>query len=327
VHLDLKARLRLGVSSCLAGEPVRYDGNDKRDHWLMDRVACFSEVIAFCPEAVLGVPREKISLHRARDTVRVLGDDSRADHTDRLDAHANTFLDQLDLDALDGWVFKKNSPSCAVRPIDVFENGQPAGKEPGRFASTLLDRCAWLPLIDEEQLAEPAERRHFLERAFARAGWREFLGDMPEVEAERDAAVAGWISRFELQLLARERAPLSAHAGCCDLAVLRSHAHLLFASLDAEPTRVGQAAALRRAGEHLDVLDHELAGLAILITEYEHDRIDVEVPRQVLRGLCARGGDRWLRRQRFLDPFPLDWQDPESTSLPWPARGRDRQRT
>ena len=162
-----------------------------------------------------------------------------------------------------------------------------------------------------------AARRHFLERAFARAGWREFIGDLPEDPDTRDARVAHWLSGYELSLAAREQGPVHGHPGTCDLAVLRSHAHLLFASLDASPTRAGQAEALRMAGNHLEVLDEERAGLAILISEYEHDRIDVEVPRQLLRGLCARGGDEWLRRQRFLDPFPPGWTKLGCESLPW----------
>ena len=144
---------------------------------------------------------------------------------------------------------------------------------------------------------------------------------LPEDDRARDAAVAAWLARFDLLLAAREQAPVRGNPGTCDLAVLRSHAHLLFASLDATPTRVGQAEALRIAGDHLDVMDDERAGLAIMISEYEHDRIDVEVPRQLLRGLCARGGDEWLRRQRFLDPFPVAWFDVEAPSLPSaPAR-------
>ena len=67
MQLELSTRLKLGVSSCLTGEEVRYDGAHKRDHWLMDRVAKFSELVPMCPEAVLGVPRETVSLHRDPD--------------------------------------------------------------------------------------------------------------------------------------------------------------------------------------------------------------------------------------------------------------------
>jgi uncharacterized protein YbbK (DUF523 family) len=146
VHLELRARLKLGVSSCLAGEPVRYDGKDKRDHWLVDRLGAFSELISFCPEAVLGIPRERVSLVRDETgTLRVRGIDTGNDFTDRIDAHTSPWLDEADLDALDGWVFKARSPSCAIQPIDVIENGETAGRAPGRFASAVLDRCAWLP--------------------------------------------------------------------------------------------------------------------------------------------------------------------------------------
>jgi uncharacterized protein YbbK (DUF523 family) len=320
LHLEFTARLKIGVSSCLTGEQVRYDGGHKRDHWLMDRVARFSELVPVCPESVLGTPRETLSLQRRADgALRIVGNETGSDHSDRVDAWTNPILDGLDLDALDGWIFKSNSPSCAVQRIDVVEGNAIAGSAPGRFASAVLERCSWLPAIDEQQLAEPAHRRHFLERAFARASWREFVADLPQNGTERDASVAAWLSRYDLVLAAREQRPVNGSAGTCDTGVLRSHGHLLFASLDATPTRVGQVEAFRRAGDHLEVHAEERAALAILITEFEHGRIDVEVPRQTLRGLCARGGDAWLRSQRFLDPFPVPWLDPEAVSLPWPV--------
>jgi len=316
----MTVRLRLGVSSCLAGEEVRYDGRHKRDHWVMDRVAKFSDLVRMCPEQVLGIPRETVSLHRDPDgALRVRGNDTGTDHSPRIDAWVRPQLDALDLDALDGWVFKSNSPSCAIEAIDVFENGKVAGRAAGRFATAVRERCSWLPSIDEKQLADPAHRRHFLERAFARASWRAFVEQLPESPGERDAEVAAWLARYDLLLTAREVRPIHANPGTCDPAVLRSHAHLLFASLDATPTRAGQVRALREAGQHLDVLPDEMAALSILISEVERGRVDVEVPRHLLRGLSARGGDAWVRRQRFLDPFPIAWIEPTAGSLPWPA--------
>jgi uncharacterized protein YbbK (DUF523 family) len=313
------------VSTCLTGENVRYDGGNKRDHWLMDRVAKFSDLVPVCPEAVLGIPREPVSLVRDPDgSLRLRGNDTAEDFSERVDDWASSRLDDLDLDELDGWIFKANSPSCAVQRIEVLEGGEVAGSAPGRFATAVLDRCSWLPAIDEAQLAEPEHRRHFLERAFARASWRALLPELPEDPAGRDERVADWLSRYDLLLTAREQSPVRGNPGTCDLAILRSHAHLLFASLDATPTRVGQAGALRAAGDHLDVLGDERAALAILISEYEHGRIDVEVPRQLLRGLCARGGDPWLRRQRFLDPFPVAWTNGNPGSLPWKPFTGDR---
>lgn len=318
MHLDFKSRLRLGVSSCLTGEAVRYDGTHERNHWLMDRLAAFSDLHAVCPEAVLGIPRETLSLVRdANGEIGVRGDTTGTDFSARLDESIRANLEDLDLDGLDGWVFKSGSPSCASQPVELNANGGGAGRQRGKFADAVLERCSWLPAIDEEQLGDPAQRRHFLECAFARAHWREFI-DAPHAE---EAAVADWLGRYDLLLIAREQSPVTGGASTCDPAVLRGHGHLLFASLDFVTTRYGLASAFREAGDHLDVLEDETLALAILIREFEDGRIDVEVPRQLLRGLCARGGDRWLRGQRFLDPFPIDWRDARSRSLPFaPAR-------
>ncbi len=96
MHLDLKSRLRLGVSSCLTGDAVRYDGTHRRDHWVMDRLAAFSDLHAVCPEAILGIPRETLSLVRETNgRIGVRGDMTGTDFSARLDKSIRADLDAL----------------------------------------------------------------------------------------------------------------------------------------------------------------------------------------------------------------------------------------
>ncbi len=166
------ARPRIGISACLAGEPVRYDGTDRRQPVLLDWLRGFAELSSACPEVGigLGVPRPTIGLVRVdgRTRVRGVADPSR-DLTAALDDFARAQLPWLH--TLDGYVFKARSPSCGVRAVPRrLEDGGEDREGQGHFAAFVQARFPGLPLADEEQLRDEAQRAAF--EAAAWAYWR-----------------------------------------------------------------------------------------------------------------------------------------------------------
>ena len=151
------ARVRLGVSACLLGERVRYDGGHKRDAYLADVLGPQVEWVAVCPEVELGlgVPRPTLSL--VGDPPRLVQDATGADLTERMRAYAEARVGELERLGLDGYVLKSGSPSCGV--FDVR----------GLFAAALVARLPALPVEEEGRLADPAVRARFLEGVRARA--------------------------------------------------------------------------------------------------------------------------------------------------------------
>jgi uncharacterized protein YbbK (DUF523 family) len=159
--------IRIGISSCLLGEPVRYDGGHKRDDGLCNALGPHVEWVPVCPEAGagLGIPREPIELWGEPDAPRVFGKNSGADHTARLLAFIGPALDRLAALDLAGYVLKSKSPSCGLR-IDV----KPArAGTAGLFARALTARFPRRPVEEESRLTDPTAREHFLERARAYA--------------------------------------------------------------------------------------------------------------------------------------------------------------
>ena len=119
---------RLGISRCLLGEEVRYDGGHKRDVFLTDVLAPFVEWVSVCPEveAGLGTPREAMHLAGTPDAPRLLTIYTHVDHTSRLKAFSQRRIQELLTCDLDGYIFKKNSPSCGVHRVKLYtNNGQP----------------------------------------------------------------------------------------------------------------------------------------------------------------------------------------------------------
>lgn len=152
--------LRLGVSSCLLGEEVRWDGGHRRLAWIAEELGERVEWVRVCPEVAigLGVPREPIELVRADDSVRLLGVESRRDHTDAMTSWSKAKATELG--ELDGYIFKARSPSCGVRDVPVV------GGRPGRgmFAEGMATVWPELPIVDEDDLADVAGRERFLAR-------------------------------------------------------------------------------------------------------------------------------------------------------------------
>jgi uncharacterized protein YbbK (DUF523 family) len=164
-------RLRLGVSACLLGERVRWDGGHKRDAFLTDVLGAHVDWVAVCPEVELGlgVPRPTLRLEGRAAAPRLVQEASGEDFTTRMRAYANARVRELERLELDGYVLKRASPSCGLHGVPVHRSrGAPrAGR--GLFAAALVAALPGLPMEEEGRLAEPRVRARFLERVLARA--------------------------------------------------------------------------------------------------------------------------------------------------------------
>lgn len=162
-------KIRLGVSACLLGEPVRWDGTHRRDAVVVDTLGPRVEWVAVCPEveAGLGVPRPPIRLEGDARAPRLVVAETGEDLTARMRRFAEARLDDLARLDLDGYVLKRASPSCG--PANVPVHGAAGAPGAGLFAAALAARFPDLPIEDEGRLADPGVRARFLDRAAARA--------------------------------------------------------------------------------------------------------------------------------------------------------------
>ena len=158
--------LRIGISSCLLGENVRYNGEHKRASWL-EAMAPHVQWVSVCPEveAGMGVPREPVRLERRDGETRMVAVDSGIDHTASLRAWAARRIRALINERICGCVLKKDSPSCGLTSVKIFQDGMPVRADGrGLFAGALAARMPGLPVIEEEGLADAGARAEFLAR-------------------------------------------------------------------------------------------------------------------------------------------------------------------
>jgi len=198
-------RIRIGVSSCLLGAAVRYDGQHKRNDFLVDELGPQVEWVPVCPEVEvgMGVPRESVRLVRGprgrslmrgaeagpapkpiaggfgnppRVPILMLGNQSGADWTARMETLAARRVDELAHAGLSGYVLKSRSPSCGLEGVPLFPDAdaasQPSNEGVGLFAAELLRQLPNLPIEEEGRLADPRLRARFIERVFGYDRWR-----------------------------------------------------------------------------------------------------------------------------------------------------------
>jgi uncharacterized protein YbbK (DUF523 family) len=172
-------KIKLGISTCLLGENVRYDGGHKLDRFLTDTLRQYVEYVPVCPEVEygLGVPRESMHLEGNPDSPRLVTIRTKQDMTDCMVQWAQKRVVQLEREDLCGFIFKSDSPSSGMERIRVYnEKGIPVKKGVGIFARIFMDHFSLLPVEDEGRLHDPELRENFIERIFTLKRWREVLG-------------------------------------------------------------------------------------------------------------------------------------------------------
>lgn len=161
----------MAISSCLVGQPVRYDGKDKKDNAILSEFAPFFRWISICPEVEIGmgIPREPIQLVQIEGEVRLRGVETEHDWTARMHSYAEARAAWLAKIGVAGYVLKSGSPSCGLQTVPLYEAEHEAndsvalGRRDGLFAEVMRKTLPDLPLREETDLASHAERLAFLE--------------------------------------------------------------------------------------------------------------------------------------------------------------------
>ena len=172
----VRSGILVGVSACLLGEPVRYDGTDQRDPYACGELARAFRLVPICPEIALGlgVPRRPIRLVRTDEGVRVRDaedpDNPELDLTEQFRELAEELAPLLA--RLSGYVFKSRSPSCGLRDVRLYGRGGSRPVATGEIARLVMALYPRLPVVDERQLAHPEQRLRFLRRVIALGGNR-----------------------------------------------------------------------------------------------------------------------------------------------------------
>jgi len=305
----------LGISSCLLGNPVRYDGGHKLDRFLRDSLGRFVGYLPICPEAEcgMGIPREAMRLEGSSAAPRLMTRFTHADKTDRMLRFAKERVASLQEENLCGFIFKSNSPSCGMEKVKIYgDRDAPAPAGVGLFARIMMEHFPLLPVEEEGRLDDAALRENFIERLFTLRRWRAIRN----VQSGRGDLV-NFHTRHKLLLLShsttlyREMGKLV--AGQNDLAVpdlFMRYERLLQEALKQKST----------PQKHANVLQHMMGyfkkrlssaqkeELCNVIDSYRLGRVSLTVPLTHINLYVRTYDDAYLREQIYLNPEPLEQQ-------------------
>ncbi len=307
------APIRIGISSCLLGEEVRFDGGHKRDRFLTDVLAPFVEFVPVCPEVELGmgVPRESVRLVRAGGEVRMVGNKSGTDHTEAMRRWAERRARRLEREELCGYVLKKDSPSCGMERVRLYPEAGPATREGrGLFAEALIAAAPLLPVEEEGRLNDPVLRENWIERVFAYRRLRSLFGGRWS-----QGDLVAFHTAHKLQLMAH--APQDYAALGRLVAEGRRHAR---EALRERYERGFMGALAKRATprRHVNAMHHMLGHfraqldaadkreLLALIEDYRQGLVPLVVPLTLVRHYVRRFDVDYLRDQHYLEPHPKE---------------------
>jgi uncharacterized protein YbgA (DUF1722 family)/uncharacterized protein YbbK (DUF523 family) len=305
-------RLRLGVSACLLGQPVRFDGGHKRDRFVTDLLGAHVEWVPVCPEleAGLGVPRPALRLVRESGALRLVETRSGRELGTRIRRYAVRRVRALRGLELCGYVLKKDSPSCGMARVKVYEGATARRDGRGLFAEALMQALPCLPVEEEGRLSDPALRENFVERVFAYRRLRQlFRGRWTR------GRIVAFHTAHKLQLMAHSQLAYAdlgrrvAEVWSAPRAAFRAgYTQMFMAALARIATRGRNANVLQHAAGHLSrLLGAPARGeLAALIHDYRSGLVPLVVPITLLRHHARAHGVAYLEGQSFLEPHPRE---------------------
>ena len=303
----------VGISACLLGEAVRYDGGSKLDRYLRDVLGNCVEYIPVCPEAEsgMGVPRPAMHLVAQGDDVRLVTIRAETDLTGKMQAWTVNRIKDLTKIPLCGYILKARSPSCGLQRVRLYRpGGGVSSNGTGLFARELTDKFPLLPVEEEGRLNDAGLRENFIERLFVMQRWHELNRGRKSVKKLMD-----FHARHKYLLMAHCPKTLTMLGAYIANSGQSSINHVYTQYVENFMTALGKAATVRK---NTNVLQHimgyfkkdlsgdEKAELTTIIKSYYEGHVPLVVPITLLNHYVRKYNSTYLEQQHYLNPHPLE---------------------
>ncbi len=306
-------KIRLGISSCLLGAKVRFDGGHKLDRFLTETLGNYVEYVPVCPEVEVGLPtpRDSLRLIGEPESPRLIFPKTGEDITERMTVWAKERVKQLEKEDLCGFVFKAKSPSCGMERVRIYDkNGVPNKTGVGLFAGIFMEHFPLLPVEEEGRLHDPRLRETFVENIFVLKRWRETLA-----QGKTARNLVDFHTRHKYLIMARSiesyrlMGKLVAKSGDLKAENLyQDYLEMLLKSLRLKAT----------VAKHINVLQHifgyfkkelsadEKQEVISIFESYRALQIPLIVPITLLNHFVRKYKQPYLQQQVYLHPHPIE---------------------
>ncbi len=312
---QMSNKIRIGVSSCLVGEKVRWNGEHKQDRFVGEVLAGYFDYVPVCPEVEvgMGIPRETVALYGTLDQPRMVSRRTRTDWTKEMRRYTKGRIDQLTKDDLSGYIFKSKSPSCGLGRVPVYsEIGSGRVRHGnGVFADAFLKKFPWIPVEDEGRLNDPGICENFIVRVFS---FHRLQTSLLNKRAS-PAALVHFHTRHKFLLLAHSRK----HYQALGRVVAETKRNDWSKVMHSYVSTFMEALALKSTPKkNTDVLLHMMGFLKKLLSaeekkdilatieDYRRERIPLVVPLTLIRHYVQKFKIEYLQDQVYLSPHPKE---------------------
>ena len=304
--------LKIGISRCLTGDAVRYDGGHARDAFLMDTLGPYVTYVPVCPEVECGmpVPRNPMRLAGNPDAPKLVVIKTGEDKTSQMEAWISRKLADLEKENLCGFIFKKNSPSSGLFRVKVYDaSGMPRKVGVGLFAKAFTERFPRIPAEEDGRLNDPKLRENFIERIFTLRRWREVLDQPPSL-----GSLVDFHTRHKLLIFSHSQTHYRAMGKLVAQGKTLSPGRLF---REYETQLMEALALMATVKKHLNVLQHimgyfktvlssdEKQELLDLLDRYAGEELPLIVPITLLNHYVRKYRQAYLTDQVYLNPHPM----------------------
>jgi len=309
----MEKAIKIGVSSCLLGKEVRYNGGHSLDRYVTGTLSNYFTFVDVCPEveAGFGIPRETMRLVGDPDAPRLVTTKTGKDFTGKMQSWVKHRVAELEKEDLCGFIFKKGSPSSGMARVRVYtDKGIPSNQGAGMFARAFMDHFPLVPTEEDGRLNDALLRENFIERIFALRRWRQMAA-----EKKSRGNIVAFHTAHKLQIMShsikiyREMGRLVAHAKELDIQSLYEQYETLFM----------QALTLKATvNKNVNVLQHmagyfkkqlsrdEKQELQERITQYHREYVPLIVPITLFNHYTRKYDQQYLLNQYYLHPHPIE---------------------
>ncbi|MCA1792614.1 MAG: DUF523 and DUF1722 domain-containing protein [Desulfobacteraceae bacterium] len=305
--------IKIGISSCLLGNLVRYDGGHSHDRFLTQTLGLFTEYVPVCPEVECGMstPRDSLRLVGDPENPRLVTRKTGEDHTAQMHQWIQKKLPALEKENLCGFIFKSKSPSSGLYRIKVYgDDNKVKNNGVGLFARAFIRHFPRIPVEEAGRLNDPKLREHFIENIFSFQRWRNFLENLPTL-----GKLVAFHTENKLLILShsqdmyRQMGKLVARGKDLPPSELfEAYEQLLIKSLDLKTTPKKNINVLQHAMGFFktDLTGDEKQELLTSFSHYRDGYVPLIVPLTLIKHYVLKYDQPWLKSQTFLNPHPFE---------------------
>ena len=309
----MNERVRLGISSCLLGNAVRWNAGHKMDRYLTRTLGQFVDYVPVCPEveAGFGVPRESMRLVGDPEKPRLITFKTKTDKTDQMLRWARKRVRELEKEDLHGFIFKSDSPSSGMIRVKVYtEKGMPVKKGVGMFAREFMAHFPLIPAEDDGRLHDAKIRENFVERIFTLRRWRQTIAN-----GKKMGNLVDFHTRNKLLILSHSPKHYSAMG---KLVATGKQIPMNKLYTQYEATLIEALTLKTTAKKNLNVLQHlmgyfkkqlskdEKQELLEVFDQYRHEYVPLIVPITLINHFVRKYDQQYLKMQTYLNPHPVE---------------------